>query len=100
LVYTIFLSVIILGKNVIGTFDPIYNKIFFYQWFIITVVPIQHPVLEKEIKNCVLFVSWWNKVYIEPDRFLGLVRLPLAAVNLLEGDVFRFYPMTTMGMSI
>jgi len=53
-------------------------------------------VLDKEIRNRVLYVSWWNRVYTEPDRFLGLVRLPLASVNLFQGDVIRSYPMTTM----
>ena len=53
---------------------------------------------DKELSNSVLYVSWWNKVYTEPDRFIGVVRIPIASANLLEGDVFRPYQMSNMGI--
>jgi len=45
----------------------------------------------------VLYVSWWNKVYTEPDYFLGYVRLPLASINVLRKDEYNLHPLTITG---
>jgi len=54
-------------------------------------------MVQNEISSFVLFITWWNRVYTEPDHFLGFVRIPLSSINLLEGDIFRKYPMITTG---
>ena len=75
----------------------IYNTLLGLLIILLLLCLLQHPVFEKNISNCVLYLSWWNNVYTEPDHFLGLVRIPMTSVNLLEGDIFRLYQMTTMG---